>query len=134
MRDQKLTETRAKSSRLYAAANLYANSLYSIAGETFGWEAGWKPADRETGTRAKLTRVRLARIRSTPPPKLAGSDEHRFTTADLTNVSLINHAVKESLSAFELSCSYLAEMVPSMPLPSTCGTTRRPWQPRDASR
>lgn len=36
----------ASASRLYAAANQYASSLFSIARETGGSEAGWKPADR----------------------------------------------------------------------------------------
>jgi hypothetical protein len=96
---------RAKSSRLYAAANLYANSLYSIAGETFGWEAGWKPADRANGDKGQADKGEARQDKEHSAAKRAGSDEHRFTTADLTNVSLINHAVKESLSAFELSQS-----------------------------
>jgi hypothetical protein len=92
----------AKSSRLYAAANLYANSLYSIAGETFGREAGRKPEDRSSADKGQADKALVSQDRERPNTN-AGSAEYRLTAADLTIVSLINHAVKESLSAFELS-------------------------------
>ena len=90
------TETRddrATSSRFYAAANLYANTLYTIARETFGWQAGWEPNDRSPADQGG---------ESTVHPGATGA---RLSTADLATVTLINYSVKESLNAFELNQS-----------------------------
>jgi len=88
-------EERAPASRLYAAANLYANTLYSLGRQTFGWQAGWDPADRSTPDR-------------TGEDKEPGTTHEvgpKLTTADLASITLINHSVKESVSAFELKRS-----------------------------
>jgi hypothetical protein len=94
----------AKASRLYDAANSYATSLFSIARETYGWEAGSKPADRSNADQGRSNKSESNQDRDRSSAH-AGSGESRFTTADLTAVALINHAVKESLNAFELNHS-----------------------------
>jgi hypothetical protein len=81
---------RAAASRLYAASNLYVNTLYTLGRQTFGWQAGWEPTDRsEEGGAGQAATAR--------GPKLS--------TGDIATITLINHAVKESLGAFELSQS-----------------------------
>jgi hypothetical protein len=84
-------DDRATSSRFYAAANLYANTLYAIARETFGWQAGWEPNDRSPADQGGESSVH------------PGASGARLSTADLATVTLINYSVKESLNAFELS-------------------------------
>jgi hypothetical protein len=88
-------EERASASRLYAAANLYANTLYSLGRQTFGWQAGWDPADRSTPDRAGQDQE----------PGTTHEGGPKLTTADLASITLINHSVKESLSAFEIKRS-----------------------------
>jgi hypothetical protein len=85
-------EGQAPASRLYAASNLYANSLYAFARETFGWEVGWQPTGGGNDERARPGQDQVR-------PGGAGT---RISTADLATVTLINHGVKESLAAFEL--------------------------------
>jgi hypothetical protein len=94
----------ASSSQLYAAANTYASSLFSIARETGGWEAGWKPADRSRAEEGRADRAESNQDRDRTNAN-AGSSESRLSAADVIAVTLINHAVKESLNAFELSYS-----------------------------
>jgi hypothetical protein len=94
----------ASSSRLYAAANLYASSLFSIARETGGWEAGWKPADRSNADQGQADKAESKQDRDRSTAHV-GSSESRLTAADVIAVTLINHAVKVSLNAFELNHS-----------------------------
>jgi len=94
----------ASSSRLYAAANLYSSSLFSIAKATGGWEAGWKPADRSRADQGQTNKAEPNQDRDRRSAD-ASSSECRLTASDVTAVTLINHAVKESLNAFELNYS-----------------------------
>jgi hypothetical protein len=81
---------RAAASRLYAASNLYVNTLYTLGRQTFGWQAGWEPTDRsEEGGAGQAATAGAAKL----------------STGDVAMITLINHAVKESLGAFELSRS-----------------------------
>jgi hypothetical protein len=94
----------SSSSRFFAAANVYANSLVSIASETNGGEASSKPADRSNANQRQADRAESNQGRDRSSAH-AGSGESRFATADVIAVTLINHAVKESLKAFELNHS-----------------------------
>jgi hypothetical protein len=93
----------AGTSRLYAVANRYASSLNSIAREN-GDEMGSKPAawsKAEEGQAEKAESTQDRKVRSTQ----LRSGERQLTSADATMFTLINHAVKESLNAFELNHS-----------------------------
>jgi hypothetical protein len=94
---------RAGASQLHAVANVYANSLNSIAREC-GWDAGSKPADRSTADQGQAEKGDSTRNRKGRDAQV-GSGEFQFTTADVTMFTLINHAVRESLNAFELNHS-----------------------------
>ncbi len=95
---------RAKAARLHAVATLYANSLFSIAKETNGSEASSKPADRSTAEAGRAEKAESTQVRKGHSTE-AGSGESQLTPADVTRFTLINHAVKESLNAFELNHS-----------------------------
>jgi hypothetical protein len=92
----------SSSSRLYAAANLYANSLFSIAKETSGWESDSKPADRSNANQGQTDRAETNQVRDRASAH-AGPGKSGLTAADVIAVTLINHAVKASLNAFELN-------------------------------
>ena len=94
---------RAGTSRLYAVANRYASSLNSIAREN-GDEAGSKPAARSTAEEGKAEKAESSQDRKVRSTQVR-SGERQLTSADATMFTLINHAVKESLNAFELNHS-----------------------------
>jgi hypothetical protein len=100
---------RSSASRLYAAANLYSNSLYSLARETFGWEAGWEPTDRsrEGEQPGQPAPGQPAPGQPAPgqlpvgQPRLGAMS--RISPTDIAAITALNHAVKEAIDAFELS-------------------------------
>jgi hypothetical protein len=94
----------ASASRFYAAANVYANSLISIASENNGGEAGSKPADRSNANQRQADRAESNQDRDRSSAH-AGPGKSRLAAGDVIAVTLINHAVKESLKAFELNHS-----------------------------
>lgn len=106
-------DERASASRLYAASNLYSSTLYSFARQTFGWQAGWEPTDRSHPDRGQAGDAAAGERPVTPGQGRergvahAGAGGIKLPTADLATVTLINHAVKESLDSFEINQSLL---------------------------